>query len=288
MYKGRFAPSPTGPLHFGSLIAALASYLEARKQSGEWHVRIDDIDHLRCKSEYTKKILSTLEYLGFEWDGQIVYQSERLANYQDAIAKLKEKNKTYLCTCSRKQLPVGPYPGICRNKQVAANERHSVRLIVPSGKIVFHDYLQGDVVQNLGKEVGDFIILRGDGIVAYHLATVMDDALHGFTDIVRGLDLIDSTPRQIYLQQLLGYSTPNYYHLPVAVNNAGDKLSKQSFAKAIKKEDASSLLIKALAFLNQNPDVTLTAATTNDIFVWAIEHWDIKKTPSEQKIMVDE
>ncbi len=287
-YKGRFAPSPTGPLHFGSLIAALASYLEARQEAGEWHIRIDDIDHLRCKAEYTKEILDMLEHLGFEWDGELIYQSQQIPDYERAIATLKNKQKIFQCLCSRKQLPAGPYPGTCRNKEINPNIKSSLRLMTDSVKIVFHDHLQGEISQDLPEEVGDFIILRGDGIIAYHLATVIDDAESGFTHIVRGLDLIDSTPRQIYLQRLLDLPTPEYYHLPIAVNKDGDKLSKQSHAKAVSYEGASSSLMRALKFLNQNPTEELNDATPDEILMWAIKHWNKEKIPSEKKIIIDE
>ena len=253
MYTGRFAPSPTGPLHIGSLVAALASWLDARAAGGRWLVRIEDLDTPRCVPGAADDILRSLERLGLSWDGEVVYQSRRLPFYEEALQKLP----TYWCSCTRREIadsslglavdgaPI--YPGTCRTG--AAGARRALRVRAAADEICFDDRVQGRQCQVLERDIGDFVLYRADGLFAYQLAVVVDDAGQGVTDVVRGADLLDSTPRQIYLQRLLGAPTPRYLHVPVAVNSAGEKLSKQTGARAI--EPTKDTLRRALALLGQ-------------------------------------
>jgi glutamyl-Q tRNA(Asp) synthetase len=294
---GRFAPSPTGPLHFGSLLAAIASYCEAKSQGGLWLVRMEDIDKHREMLGAADQILWTLEAFGFEWDGEVVYQSQRSKIYEDALTKLQTKSLIYHCDCSRKEIAVSynqrpaqfgidglVYPGTCRHKTVVKNP-HSSRIIVNGEAIAFTDAIQGKLEQNLVRDLGDFVLKRSDGLYAYQLAVVVDDFEQGITHIVRGADLLDSTPRQIYLQQLLGYLTPQYAHIPVASNVGGEKLSKQTLAPAIDAAQASSLLTEALNFLGQQPPKDLSAHAPCDILEWAKQHWNISKILGQRSIV---
>lgn len=276
MYIGRFAPSPTGPLHFGSLITATGSYLEARSQGGQWLLRIENIDPPREMPGATDLILHTLEAFGFEWDGPVIYQSQRIKHYKTALNQLAKQGVSYPCRCNRKQRSESNsiYPGTCRHAGLdPGNEPCAIRVITHNDSITFTDLLQGDYTQRLQSEVGDFQILRRDGFYAYHLAVVVDDATQRITDIVRGSDLLDSTPRQIFLQKRLGYPTPRYLHLPIAVNTEGQKLSKQNFAEPIHSRQASLWLWHALAFLDQQPPFELVSETPGNIWSWAFKHW---------------
>ena len=294
MTIGRFAPSPTGPLHFGSLLAALASYLEARNKQGQWLVRMEDLDKPRELKGAASHILKTLEQFGLEWDGEVVYQSQRSDLYQAALSKLEQKSLIYSCKCSRKEIADSAiqgidgliYPGSCRDQQITQVPFAS-RIKVPSSSIRFEDAIQGVIAQNLASEIGDFVLKRADGLFAYQLAVVVDDFQQGITDIVRGADLLDSTSRQIYLQQQLGYLTPQYAHIPVASNLAGEKLSKQTLAPAIEAKDASAWLIKALAFLGQNPPFELMSTTPIEILSWAKQHWQLEKIPKQRSIIFE-
>jgi glutamyl-Q tRNA(Asp) synthetase len=271
MYVGRFAPSPTGPLHFGSLVAALASYMEARHAKGKWLVRMEDLDKPREQRGAADAILRTLDRFGLHWDGAVEYQSRRVALYRDALDRLKPH--TYPCGCTRSEIadsalalhgaPV--YGGMGRNGLPPGKTARSVRLRV-EGEIRFVDRTQGPQVQRLERDVGDFVLRRADGQFAYQLAVVVDDARQGITDVVRGADLLDSTARQIYLQQRLGHSVPRYLHVPVAVNAAGEKLSKQTGAAPIDKD----ALPRALRFLGQQPSADLAAA---------VRGWDPARIP---------
>jgi glutamyl-Q tRNA(Asp) synthetase len=262
-YIGRFAPSPTGPLHFGSLLAAVASFLDARSNQGQWLVRMEDVDVTRCKPEWADDILRTLERFDLHWDGEVVVQSERDGLYQTALDRLDQPGKLYCCICSRREIADsavegidGPiYPGTCRN----AGHRTSPcawRVRVGADPIEFTDRVQGRIVQHLESQIGDFVLRRRDGLFAYQLAVVADDAWQGITHIVRGADLLDSTPRQIYLQSQLNMPQPSYAHIPVAVNEQGQKLSKQTLASSIAEADVAVQLSAALAFLGQ-PVVTM-------------------------------
>ncbi|MGE4112278.1 MAG: tRNA glutamyl-Q(34) synthetase GluQRS, partial [Burkholderiales bacterium] len=258
-YRGRFAPSPTGPLHFGSLVAAVGSHLDARANRGAWLVRMEDVDRPRSVPGAADDILRALEALGMGWDGEVVYQSARDDAYRDALEKLRARKLVYPCACSRREIADsavngidGPvYPGTCRLGLQAGRAARAERVLTRGAIIEFTDAVQGRVAQNIERQIGDFVVKRADGQYAYQLAVVVDDAAQGITDIVRGADLQDSTPRQIYLQQLLGYATPRYAHLPVAVNVMGEKLSKQTLAQAVDITAPVQALNMALAFLGQ-------------------------------------
>ncbi len=254
MYRGRFAPSPTGPLHFGSLVAALASYLDARAAGGAWLVRMEDLDTPRNVPGADEDILRTLERFGFTWDEPVVRQSQRIALYQGALDRLRAAGLAYPCSCSRRETGGGPYPGTCRN-----GPRDPGRPL--SWRVRSED------------EGGDFIVLRSDGIFAYQLAVVVDDGAQGITDVVRGADLLDSTPRQLYLQTLLGLPHPRYLHVPVALNEAGEKLSKQNYAPPLDAANPARELREALRFLRQRD---VDGAAPEQIIREAIRNWKPK------------
>lgn len=284
-YVGRFAPSPTGPLHFGSLIAAVASFLEARTRDGRWLLRIEDIDPPREQPGATQVILQALESYGFEWDGPVLYQSASRTSHDAAMAQLQAEGNAYRCGCSRRNL--GPvYPGTCRAGSQAAET--ALRVLTNNEEISFVDQLQGRQSQRLESEFGDFVVLRKDGLIAYQLAVVVDDYLQGVTDIVRGIDLMDSTPRQIWLQQLLGYPTPNYIHIPVAINDREQKLSKSHGAGGVALTDVASTLRAALATLGQRPPAELAEASVTDIWSWALENWNIGVLSEQTQLAVAE
>lgn len=280
-YRGRFAPSPTGPLHFGSLIAAAGSFLDARHRQGKWLVRIEDLDTPRTVKGAADEILGTLEAYGLNWDEEIIYQSRRTAAYDSAFQTLKETGVIYPCACSRREIADSAlrhgeelvYPGTCRNGIAHGRTARAWRVRVNDTTIGFTDILQGYISQNLAANVGDFVVKRADGLFAYQLAVVVDDAAQGITDVVRGADLLYSTPRQIYLQRLLGLATPAYMHLPVAVNAQGEKLSKQSLAQPVGKRNAACTLFEALLFLRQQPPAELKLGTVDELVGWAIANW---------------
>lgn len=288
-YIGRFAPSPTGLLHFGSLLAATASYLQARSQQGQWLLRIEDLDKPREQAGAADAIIQTIAAYGFEWDQSIIYQSQRIAAYTESLNNLKPF--IYSCNCSRKLLQALAnhgnfgliYPGICRYKHLVLSEALAIRIKTLDQPIYFYDHIQGSYCQNLARELGDFVIRRADQIFAYQLAVVVDDAWQGITEIVRGSDLLDNTPRQIYLQQLLGYSTPSYAHIPIAINALGQKLSKQTLAPALTTQTHELLnnLGKALQFLGQTPADAHSFSTIKEFWDWAIANWDLNKIPKQ-------
>lgn len=292
-YRGRFAPSPTGPLHFGSLVAAVGSYLEAKSHDGEWLVRIEDLDTPRVVTGASSSILHTLESLGMEWDGEVVYQSQRNALYQNALNILAESGLTYPCTCTRKEISDSSlmgiagaiYPGTCRNAP-SSNNPSALRIQTNSEPIFFEDALEGPVKQQLQRESGDFVLRRVDGIFAYQLAVVVDDAEQNITHIVRGADLLDSTPRQIYIQQLLGYPLPSYMHLPIVTNADGKKLSKQTRAAPIDLSKALPQLIAAIRFLGQTPPADLAAGDLPSFWQWALENWQVGKIPQASRSLI--
>lgn len=295
-YRGRFAPSPTGPLHFGSLVAALGSCLDARTQGGEWLVRMEDIDTPRNVPGAADDILRTLEAFGFEWDGAVAYQSRRHAAYGEALASLREAGKVYGCACSRREIADSAllpaidggmvYSGTCRSGLAAGRLARAWRLRVDASELVFDDRLQGRIAQVLERDVGDFVLLRADGLFAYQLAVVVDDAWQEITDVVRGADLLASTPRQIWLQRCLGYATPSYAHLPVAANPAGEKLSKQTKAAPLRVADAPGELVAALRFLGQPAPAELAAAAVRDVWTWALENWSFAAVPRQRSIVI--
>lgn len=331
LYIGRFAPSPTGPLHLGSLVAALASYLDAKAHGGTWLVRMEDVDETRCKPEFADDILRTLRAYGLQWDGEVMVQSRRKQAYQQALARLFKDSHVYLCRCSRKEIAdsvVGMargnegtegvesiagvdgmhgidgivYPGTCRprrnrhfNVDLSASDVHeAVRVLTIDTLITFSDRLQGISTQHLAQDIGDFVVRRRDGLFAYQLAVVVDDAEQGITDVVRGVDLIDSTARQIYLQQRLGLPTPRYLHIPVLANNKGQKLSKQSLAPALScpappvsasaKSAINQTLIQALALLGQSTELIAANDPTATLLQLAASRWQADKVPNARMI----
>ncbi len=277
-YVGRFAPSPTGPLHFGSLLAAVASYLQAKSRSGLWLLRVEDIDPPRQQEGAIEEILTALERYGFEWDGPVTYQSENAARHHQVVAELQAAGLAYPCSCSRRDLatakqgPLGAiYPGTCRNG--CQGDEFAVRVRTDDVPIEFVDALQGTQCQRLESESGDFVIRRRDGLIAYHLAVVVDDFDQGISEIIRGIDLLDSTPRQIHLQRLLDYRTPAYLHIPVAENAEGQKLSKLTGAPAIPLEKINRTLVTAVKALGQQPPPELAMSSLDEIWLWSIKHW---------------
>ena len=299
LYIGRFAPSPSGPLHFGSLLAAVASYAQAKASNGQWLVRIEDIDPPREQPGADKAILSTLEAYGFEWDGPVSYQSQFAARHEALLQSLLKAGKAYPCSCSRRDLadtrrgPLGAiYPGICRNGCRPGDV--AIRLRTDDEPVEFADKLQGPQSQQLEPESGDFIIKRRDGLIAYHLAVVADDFDQGVTEVVRGIDLLDSTPRHIHLQRVLGFTTPDYLHIPVVQNAEGQKLSKLTGAKAIASNKTEATLVGALNALRQQPPSDLPREGIGEIWAWAIANWrtDVlrhcKSIPSDQFPMAED
>lgn len=288
-YRGRFAPSPTGPLHFGSLVAAVGSYLDARQQGGEWLVRMEDIDTPRNVPGAAEQILAALERFGFEWDGPVLWQSTRLDAYTAALDCLQQRGVLYACACSRKEIADSAsrpaidgglaYPGTCRNGLPPGRAARAWRLRVDEREISFVDRVQGRIAQSLERDVGDFVLRRADGLFAYQLAVTVDDNFQGISDIVRGADLLASTPRQIWLQQLLGYAEPRYAHLPVVCNAAGEKLSKQTLAPALDLASASPQLCAALAFLGQAVPEELARTSVPEVWQWAMENWRFEAIP---------
>lgn len=287
-YRGRFAPSPTGPLHLGSLYTALASYLQARSLGGEWYLRIDDIDAPRCAPGATEGILRTLEHFGLLWDGPVVYQSQFRQDYQNALDRLTQIDLIYPCQCTRKSLaPYGTvYPGFCRQQVINRARPHSLRIKTDDREILLRDCLQGQFQQQLNRTCGDFVVRRRDRIFAYHLTVVVDDSLMGISEVVRGSDLLDCTPRQIYLQQLLDIQTPAYMHLPVLTHANGLKLSKQTHAPAIGSAKPEPVLYRLLQWLGQNPPEFLKDAPKEEILEYAVEHWNAKNLPSKRQIAI--
>jgi len=279
-YIGRFAPTPSGHLHFGSLVAALASYLDARSVGGRWLLRMENLDPPREMPGAQAAILDALERYGFEWDGELVRQSERHGAYAQVLDRLFSQGLAYACTCSRKQLEGynGVYPGLCRNAGHSM-ENAAIRLRVPELVYGFEDRVQGSFGQHLGREVGDFVIRRRDGLYAYQLAVVLDDAWQGVTDIVRGADLLDSTPRQLYLQELLGLSQPRYLHVPLIVQPDGHKLGKSYRSPPLTASQATPLLLRALRTLGQATDDRLCHASPREVLDWAVTHWNASLIP---------
>ena len=283
-YRGRFAPSPTGPLHFGSLVAATGSYLQARKARGLWLVRIEDLDPPRTVSGSADLILRTLEEFGFAWDEPVIYQSSRTESYQQALQQLIDHHLSYPCSCTRSELQALQineledheelrYPGLCRNGPLRTEGSHAWRFRVPTQPVCFTDGLQGEQCIHLRDSTGDFVIRRRDGWFAYQLAVVVDDAAQGITEVVRGVDLLSNTPRQIALQSALGLPTPDYLHLPLATDRTGQKLGKSTAATPVNSLNAVGTLWNVLQFLRQNPPDELQHATLNTLWQWAIEHW---------------
>lgn len=288
-YVGRFAPSPSGPLHFGSLVAALASWLDARASRGAWLLRIEDLDPPRTQPGAADAIMRTLDRLGLHWDGPVVRQSTREALYRHALEQLQH-GQAYSCACSRREIadstlglaPDGAlvYPGTCRDGLPAGRIPRAVRVRTDARPVSFQDRVQGRVEQSLERQIGDFVVWRADGQYAYQLAVVVDDAEQGVTDIVRGADLLESTARQIHLQRLLGYPTVpaiRYAHVPVALSEQGEKLSKQTGAPPVDPARPAQELELALRFLGHQPPPGFSAGELLD---WARAAWSMRRVPA--------
>ena len=275
-YIGRFAPSPTGPLHFGSLLAALASYLDARANQGKWLLRVEDLDPPREPAGSAGRILQQLEDFGMDWDDEVLYQSSRLDAYEEVIDLLQDKGLCYPCDCTRPQIrEMGLiYNGACRERNTPPEMPYALRLKTDALKLGFNDGIQGHFAQELEGEVGDFVIRRKDKLFAYQLAVVVDDEFQNITHVVRGWDLLDSTPRQIYLQRVLDYQEMSYAHIPIIVDEKGQKLSKQSFAPSIETDKASQAIYKALTFLGQAPPLEIEKESPKSQLQWAIASWN--------------
>ncbi|NMC73115.1 MAG: tRNA glutamyl-Q(34) synthetase GluQRS [Geobacteraceae bacterium] len=292
---GRFAPSPTGPLHLGSLVAALGSYAMAKREGGLWLLRIEDLDSPRVVPGMTDDIFRTLETLGFQWDGEVLFQSRRADVYRESLDRLLREGAAYPCGCSRSEIariataphsgdeePV--YPGMCRAGLPEGKAARSVRVRVGDETISFHDGIMGPVSRTLSASGGDFVIKRADGPFAYQLAVVVDDAESGVNQVVRGADLLSSTPRQIHLQRLLGCATPCYYHLPLVTGPGGGKLSKRDNAVSLAAgrdlvREGNRLLFDALRFLGQEPPSDLCGASCGELLQWAVDFFAPETVP---------
>lgn len=279
-YIGRFAPSPTGPLHKGSLVAALASWLDARAHGGQWLLRMEDVDVPRCTKAAADTILHQLEALGLHWDGELAWQSLRTDRYRAALDRLIIRGHAFACACTRRDLEHQPlaldgtrrYPGTCRGRDDVPPRAWRFR--VPSGEVTFDDAVQGPQSLDVAADIGDFVLWRADGYCAYQLAVVVDDAEQGVTDVVRGTDLITSTPRQILLQRALGAAQPRYAHVPLVLAPNGEKLSKQTLAAPLDPRNAVADLVEALCFLN-HPPPDAVAGDRHSLLAWAIAHWHL-------------
>lgn len=294
---GRFAPSPTGPLHLGSLVAALGSYLFAKSRGGRWLLRMEDLDLPRVIPGIADDMLETLETLGFEWDGEVLYQSRRTEVYREAAQELIRRGLAYPCGCTRSeiaQIASAPheeglvYPGLCREGLPPNKVERALRVKVYDEVVTFDDLVMGHYSQHLTGSCGDFVIHRADGPYAYHLAVVVDDAASGVNQVVRGADLLSSTPRQIYLQRIFGYPTPRYAHLPLVTGPAGEKLSKRDNAVSLKAHrdlasEGGLLLLAALHFLGQSPPQGLSGAAPAEILAWAIANFNLAAVPRTSK-----
>jgi len=290
---GRFAPSPTGPLHLGSLVAALGSYLMAKSSGGIWQLRMEDLDQPRLVTGIASDMLATLEILGFRWDGEVAYQSRRTEQYREAARELKSRGLAYPCGCTRSeiaQIASAPhedglvYPGTCRDRLPPGKAERALRVKVSDEAVTFEDLITGHYSQHLTGSCGDFVIHRADGPYAYHLAVVVDDAAFGVNQVVRGADLLSSTPRQIYLQSVLGYATPRYAHLPLVTGPNGAKLSKRDHAVSLAAgydlaRQGGALLLSALRFLGQFPPPALEGAAPGEILQWGVASFDLSKVP---------
>jgi glutamyl-Q tRNA(Asp) synthetase len=285
-YRGRFAPSPSGPLHFGSLVAAVGSFLEARVRGGQWLVRIEDLDPPRERPGAADDILRTLDHLGLHWDGPVLRQSARSAAYEAALERLGTAGRLRSCLCSRGQLTALPanqqrgpgeelfHPPQCLAVNSGMTGRPpALRFRAPDCEVEFVDRVQGRQRANVARSVGDFVLKRSDGLFAYQLAVVVDDAEQGVTDIVRGADLLSSTPRQIVLQDALGLRPLTYMHLPIAVSETGLKLSKSEDAPALSRSSSAAQIVAALEFLRQAPPAGLERAPLAEVWQWANAHW---------------
>jgi glutamyl-Q tRNA(Asp) synthetase len=293
---GRFAPSPTGPLHLGSLVSAVGSWVFARRAGGTWLVRIEDLDPPRVVPGCADDLLRTLDLLGLHWDGEVVRQSRRTEAYEEALGSLVERGLAYACGCSRGEVARastaphggdGPvYPGTCRSGLPSGKAVQALRVRVPDDEVCFSDGVAGVQVQSLGRSCGDFVVRRADGPFAYQLAVVVDDAAAGVTQVVRGADLLASTPRQVHLQTALGQPIPAYWHLPLVTDSGGAKLSKRDAAVSLAadgklRESGGALLLGALRFLGQAPPSELSGAPPPAVLEWARTSFEPSRIPTE-------
>ena len=281
---GRFAPSPTGDLHFGSLVAAVASYLETKSRGGHWLVRVDDIDPPREVPGSADRILLALQSFGMRSGRPVVFQSQRTNAYRTVLENLLDEGLAFPCGCTRSELPPsGIYPGTCRNGLAPGKSPRAVRLAVSNKPVRFIDGIQGEFSENLSETCGDFVIWRADGLPAYQLAVVVDDSWQGVTEIIRGCDLLGSTARQIHVANCLGLESPRYAHHPVAATAGKHKLSKRLGSDPIENSPRSQTLELALRFLGQDPPGGLPL---DELWIWAIDHWDIERVPRKQRIEI--
>jgi glutamyl-Q tRNA(Asp) synthetase len=288
-YRGRFAPTPSGPLHFGSVVAAVGSWLDARSRRGEWHVRIDDLDPPRVIRGAADAILRCLEALALDWDGEIVYQSRRRAAYRAALERLKRLGLVYPCACSRSEIaqaglsgPEGPiYPGTCRNGIADGRPMRALRLLTRGAQVAFDDRVLGIETRDLERSAGDFVLWRNDGVYAFHLASAVDDGELGMTEVVRGADLLESSLRQAHVIALLALPVPRYAHLPVATDARGEKLSKQTHAPQIDPAHTAPVLWSVLRFLGQAPPDAMKRAPATEILAWAKASWSLDRVPKQ-------
>jgi glutamyl-Q tRNA(Asp) synthetase len=290
-YRGRFAPTPSGPLHFGSLVAAAGSYLEAKSRGGEWCLRMDDLDVPRVLPGAAESILRCLEALGFEWDGPVLYQSTRRPAYHAALHRLRRLGVVYPCACSRKEIAESAlpgaegaiYPGTCRTRLPLERAARALRFDTRGARVTFDDGLLGSQQRDLEREAGDFVLYRADRTYAFHLASAVDDGEQGITDVVRGADLLESSARQIHVLHVLGLPAPRYVHLPVAVDSRGDKLSKQTGAAPVDTRRAQALLPAVWRFLNQGTRAELEVAAVREFWQHAIANWDLGRVGSRRE-----
>jgi glutamyl-Q tRNA(Asp) synthetase len=279
-YVGRFAPSPTGDLHLGSLYTAAASFLDARANGGRWLVRVEDLDGPRVVPGSADGILRTLDRFGFEWDGDVVHQSDRGARYAAALDDLRARGLTFQCSCSRLQLAEDErYPGHCRNGPLKPGTPCATRVRVDEATVQFTDRIQGTFRQDVAAAVGDMLVRRRDQLFAYVLAVVVDDAAQRVTHVVRGADLLDNTPRQIHLQRMLGLPAPDYAHVPLLMEPDGKKLAKSSRSVHLDGGTPLPLLIKVFDLLNLSPPPELSLATVPEAWSWATANWNIDRPP---------
>jgi glutamyl-Q tRNA(Asp) synthetase len=288
-YVGRFAPTPSGDLHLGSLYTAVASYLDARAHGGRWLLRIEDLDRPREVPGSALRITRTLEHFGFQWDGPIIRQSGRGELYEAALRRLKDAGLTFACSCSRSQLEDEfLYPGTCRDRAPAVGAQTAVRLRTEPGHITFKDRIQGIFRQDVAAAVGDFVLKRRDQIIAYVLSVVVDDAAQGVTHIVRGADLLDNTPRQVYLQRLLGLSEPNYAHVPVLTEANDAKLAKSRRSVQVSADSPLPQLFSIFSLLGLTPPAELGAAGIGESWAWAIAEWSAERVPRRLNLRVND
>ncbi|WP_375751268.1 tRNA glutamyl-Q(34) synthetase GluQRS [Vibrio sp. HN007] len=283
---GRFAPSPSGPLHFGSLIAALGSYFSAKSKGGDWLVRMEDIDPPREMEGAAELILKALETYHLFWDGEVLYQSHRHNAYQQQIDQWLQTGQAYYCQCTRRQIKEsgGFYAGTCRNKGLSDPDNCSVRIKIEKPILTFDDIKHGQMSIPSGLAAEDFIIKRRDGLFAYNLAVVLDDIYQGVTEVVRGADLIEPTGRQISLYNILEQEPVHYLHLPLAMDSNGNKLSKQNHATAIDLKEPAPTLIRAMAFLGFQMPADVQSAEISEIINWGVKNWSLRQLPEEIKI----